>query len=96
MHIGLVMSVCPSVHVIQLENRWMDVNEIWYGCYATGDYPQIVLYNFLQSVIPTWRTNKLVRWSQHEHHLQQGHTVVYDEKDFRKIQNFGEIILCIM
>jgi hypothetical protein len=33
----------------------MDLDEIWYGCYATGDYPKIVLLNFLQPVIPTWR-----------------------------------------
>jgi hypothetical protein len=41
---------CLSICMIQLENRWMDLEEIWYGHYAIGDYPKIVLYNFLQSV----------------------------------------------
>jgi hypothetical protein len=27
--------VCPSVCMIKLENRWMDLDEIWYGRYAT-------------------------------------------------------------
>jgi hypothetical protein len=40
--------VCLFVCMIQLENRWMDLDEIWYGHYAIGDYPKIVLFNFLQ------------------------------------------------
>jgi hypothetical protein len=56
--------VC-HVHVIQLVNRQMDLDEDWYGRYATGDYPEIILFNFLWSVIPTWQMNKLVRWDQH-------------------------------
>jgi hypothetical protein len=39
--------------MIQLENRWTDLDEIWYGRYVIEDYPKILLYNFLQSVIPT-------------------------------------------
>jgi hypothetical protein len=62
---GLVMSICPPVRTIKIENRWTDLDEIWYGCYAIGKYPKIVLYDFLQSVIPTWRANKLVRWYLH-------------------------------
>jgi hypothetical protein len=50
-----------SVHIIQLENHWMDLDEIWYECYDIGDYPKIVLLNF-RSVITTQRTNKVVRW----------------------------------
>jgi hypothetical protein len=54
--------VCLSVYMIQLENWGMGLDKIWYGCYATGNYPKIVLYNSLQLIIiPTWRTNKLVR-----------------------------------
>jgi hypothetical protein len=30
--------------MIQLENRWPDLDEIWYGLYAIGDYPKIVLF----------------------------------------------------
>jgi hypothetical protein len=55
------LSVCPSVRMIQLENRWTDLDEIWYGRYATEDYPKIILFNYLQLVIPTWRTNQFVR-----------------------------------
>jgi hypothetical protein len=54
--------ICLSVRVIQFENRWADLDEIWYGLYAIGVYPEIVPLNVLRSVIPTWRTNKLVRW----------------------------------
>jgi hypothetical protein len=43
----------------------MDLDEIWYGRHAIGDYPEIILYNFLQLVIPAWQANKLVRWDQH-------------------------------
>jgi hypothetical protein len=32
-----------NVHIIQLENCWMDLYEIWYGYYAIGDYPKIFL-----------------------------------------------------
>jgi hypothetical protein len=61
MNAGLVMSVCLSIRMIQLESSWTNLDEMWYGCYAIGDYPKIVLYNFLQLVIPTWQVNKLVR-----------------------------------
>jgi hypothetical protein len=33
---SLVMFVCVSVRMIQLENRWTDLDEIWYGRYAIG------------------------------------------------------------
>jgi hypothetical protein len=33
--------------MIQLENRWTDLDEIWYGPYAIGEYPKIALFNFL-------------------------------------------------
>jgi hypothetical protein len=32
------------------------------GGYGTGVYNNIVIFNFLQSVMPTWSTNELVRW----------------------------------
>jgi hypothetical protein len=59
--------VCLFVRLstIQLDNHWTDLDEIWYGHYAIGDYPKIVILNFLQSVIPTSRTKKLVRWDRH-------------------------------
>jgi hypothetical protein len=30
--------VCLHVRMILLENRWTDLDEIWYGRYANGDY----------------------------------------------------------
>jgi hypothetical protein len=58
--------ICLSespVCMIQFESSWMDLDEIWYGHYATESYPKIVLFNFLQSVI-TRLMNELVRWKQ--------------------------------
>lgn len=47
------MSVRPciriSVLMIQLQNHWTDLDEIWYGLYIIGVYPKIVVLNFLQS-----------------------------------------------
>lgn len=39
--------VCLSVRIIQIENRWTELDEIKYGCYAIGSYPKILLSNFL-------------------------------------------------
>jgi hypothetical protein len=55
------LSVCPHDST---REELDGLDEIWYGCYAIWDYPKIVLYNFLQSVIPTWRANKVVRWDR--------------------------------
>jgi hypothetical protein len=38
-------------------------HEIWYGNYGVGDTPDLVLLNFLQSVITAWRAHKPVRES---------------------------------
>jgi hypothetical protein len=32
--------------MIQLENRWTGLNEIWQGCYTIGDHREIALFNF--------------------------------------------------
>jgi hypothetical protein len=32
--------------MIQIENRWTDLDNIWYGRNAIGYYPKIVLYNY--------------------------------------------------
>jgi hypothetical protein len=32
----MIMSVCLPVRMIQLENLWTDLYEIWYGLYSTG------------------------------------------------------------
>jgi hypothetical protein len=59
------LSVRLSIRMIQFENHWTDLDELWYGRYVIGDYPKIVHYNFLQSVIPIWRAKKLERWNRH-------------------------------
>jgi hypothetical protein len=56
---------CLSVCMIQIENCWTDLDEIWYGRRAIGDYPEVVLLNFIQSIIPTWQMNKFVMCDQH-------------------------------
>jgi hypothetical protein len=53
------------VRMIQLENHWTDLDEIWYGYYAIREQPLTVFFNFLQSIIPTRQTNKLVRLDRH-------------------------------
>jgi hypothetical protein len=32
--------------MIQLENRWADLDEIWYGPYVTGICPEIFFFQF--------------------------------------------------
>jgi hypothetical protein len=53
---------CQSVCMIQRKNFWTDFDKTSYARYAIVAYPKIVLFDFLQFVTPTWRTNKLVRW----------------------------------
>jgi hypothetical protein len=60
---------CLYVCTIQLKNCWMDKDKIWYECYATGGCPKIKLFCFLQSVVPKWWMQKLVKWDQHQRHL---------------------------
>jgi hypothetical protein len=36
-HLGL--AVCLSVRMIQLDNHWINLDEIWYEHYAIGVYP---------------------------------------------------------
>jgi hypothetical protein len=48
-------AACLSVHVVQLENRRTDLDEIRYGYYSTR-------FLFPKIGIPTWLTNQLARW----------------------------------
>jgi hypothetical protein len=45
----LCLSVRLSVHMIQIEIQWPDVDVIFFGSYAIGDYSKIELFNSLQS-----------------------------------------------
>jgi hypothetical protein len=67
--------VCLSVRIIQLKNYWTDFDESWYRRYNIGVCPKIGLFDFLKSVISTWRTNEFMRWHRHYRHLQKGHTM---------------------
>jgi hypothetical protein len=49
-HIGLIMSVCPSARIIQLENCWTDFDEVWFKYYAIRGYRIVAHFNFLKSV----------------------------------------------
>jgi hypothetical protein len=54
------LPVSPSAGMIQLKKCWADLDKISHGLYAICVYPKIVLFEFLQLVILTWRTNKPV------------------------------------
>jgi hypothetical protein len=60
MRLSPVMFFCA--HVITLEYGWTDFHEIWCRSYAIEDRSKLVLFNFLHSVIPTWRMLKVLRW----------------------------------
>jgi hypothetical protein len=50
--------------MIQLQNLWADLDETWYERYAMGLCSKIVFSDFLQSVLPTWWANELVKWNR--------------------------------
>jgi len=52
-------AVCP----FQLFNQLTAFHEIWYE-HAIGNHPNLIVFNFLQSVITRWM-HKPVRWEQH-------------------------------
>jgi hypothetical protein len=47
------LSSCLYAFLIQLQNRWTDLDYIWFGGYSTGGYRKIILINFLRWLIPT-------------------------------------------
>jgi hypothetical protein len=51
---------CPSVPMIQLQNLWTDLEEIWYGLRATGDFSEMLLFLVRTVTVPTWRPSELV------------------------------------
>jgi hypothetical protein len=56
------MFVYPSVQMFQLENYWMDKNEIWYAYCAKGDYLQIMLLNILRLLVTKQWVKKVAGW----------------------------------
>jgi hypothetical protein len=41
----------------------MEINETWYECYAIADYYRFLLFNTLESIIPTSRLLEIVKWN---------------------------------
>jgi hypothetical protein len=74
---------CLSVRMFQLDNRWMDSDENWYGYCATEGCHKLVRFNFLQPLISIWRKDELVMWQWHQSHFIYGpeipHTNVVTE-----------------
>jgi hypothetical protein len=52
----IILSVCPT---FKLLNQLTDFHKSWYECYATGDYSNLMHFNFLQYVITTRQTCEL-------------------------------------
>jgi hypothetical protein len=61
LHIRLVM----SVHMMELEDNWTDLDEIWYGDCTIWDYLKILLCKFKPTVVTKWLRKELARWGQH-------------------------------
>lgn len=75
-HTRLTMSVCLSVRMPSSPNSRIPrriLIDICRACNAVGGSTKIVLLNFLQQIIPTWRASELVMLDRH---LQFGHTAV--------------------
>jgi len=43
--------------------------DAWYEQHATRRHITVVLFDLLQSMIPTWRSRELLTWVCHEPHL---------------------------
>jgi hypothetical protein len=54
-------SVRPSIPMIHFHNRWRNFHEIWYGRNFITGHTRNVIFYFLQSSIPTWRSRELVK-----------------------------------
>jgi hypothetical protein len=73
LHIGLAMSVCPSD--CSQDSKWdpLDgLNECCMDVIPLGMHTKPVLFDFLQSVIPTWWKTEPVTSSRHQRHLTTG------------------------
>lgn len=60
------LSVC-----VQLLNQLISFHETWYEHYAIRGHQNVVLFNFLQSVITTWGTHEIVSYKCHQLHLSR-------------------------
>jgi hypothetical protein len=63
LHIGMTMSVCLSIHMIQLENCCTDVGEIWCGYSYSYTYVFIVCYLYTLYAVfsfPSFTHNSLL------------------------------------
>lgn len=65
-YIRLTMSVCSYVSTQEPIGEFL-LNLVWASCH--WNYQILVLFNFLQSVMPARWTNELLRWERHYRHL---------------------------
>jgi hypothetical protein len=82
----LTISVCLSVRMMQLHNRLMEFDEIWYGRYTIGVQPKIVLFNLLQPEETNMANERISEVGSNQRHLQQGHTVIQDNRFLKNTQ----------
>jgi hypothetical protein len=78
--------VCPSVCAFQLEDCWTDFDETCYGHYTIGGWPELILLNFLQLVIPTWQIHESVKLEWHYYHFIQGSEMIYGNRCSENMQ----------
>jgi hypothetical protein len=83
------MPLCLSVRMIELENSWTYFDLIWYAHYATGGYPKLVLFNFLQWVVPTWQKHELVRWERNQHLLLYCPEMIYGNRSLKHMRQLS-------
>jgi hypothetical protein len=55
----VLLTIHLSIHMIQHENCWTNLDENWCRCYAIWDYPKTILYIFLQLVVSVWQWTNL-------------------------------------
>jgi hypothetical protein len=60
--------------------------QVWYGLHAITGYPKLIIFNFLQVVISTWRINKCVWWDRHLCQLIQDRTLKHGNGPSRSTQ----------
>jgi hypothetical protein len=60
-----VMSICMHVLTKEYLDGW-SWNLLWLFCYALRGYSKIILFNFLQLLIPSWWMHKVIRWDSND------------------------------
>jgi hypothetical protein len=58
----LCACACLCVSLWQFVNQ---LTEAWYGCYTIRRHPQVILHNFVQSIVTEWRMREHMTWKRH-------------------------------